>query len=66
VQAHTGNPHVHLTSHGIVSDGGGWYHKSIQGACYGDTAQTVHKHYTYLAAKKVYVYKHSTISYKSC
>jgi hypothetical protein len=64
--AHTGTAHLHLTSHGIVGDGGGWYHKSTVGSCAGGQVPVVHKHYTYLAAKHAYIYKHSTVTTKNC
>jgi hypothetical protein len=64
--AHTGTAHLHLTSHGIVGDGGGWYHKSVVGGCAGGQVPVVHKHYTYLASKRMYVYKHSTVTTKNC
>lgn len=71
VQAHTTSPHMHNSSHGIVGDGGGWYHSSVPYACatsgqHEGWKRTVHRHYTYLAEKRAFVFKHSTESFQVC
>lgn len=62
--AHTVPVHAH--SHGIQSDGGGWYHSSTKYGCDGDWIRTWHRHYTYLAAKKAFMYQHSSNTYQFC
>lgn len=67
VVAHTNaGIHTHIVSHGIVGDGGGWYHSSTVGNCAGGWIPTLNKHYTYLAAKQMHVWQHTKVASKPC
>lgn len=65
VVAHTVSAHSHTHST-KVADGGGWYHTSQRGSCSGGWEQTYHQHYTWFAAKQIFVYQHASSSYKTC